>query len=67
MIFAASYNNVDLIALLAKHGAAINHEDRDGLTALYKAATMGHTETVKWFLEHNAQLESSNPVSNVGL
>eukprot|EP00479_Gromia_sphaerica_P010475 TRINITY_DN4826_c0_g1_i1.p1 TRINITY_DN4826_c0_g1~~TRINITY_DN4826_c0_g1_i1.p1 ORF type:complete len:351 (+),score=76.01 TRINITY_DN4826_c0_g1_i1:227-1279(+) len=48
--------NCNIVRMLLDHGAKVNHVNRDGDTALKKAATKG-IELVKLLLEYNAHTE----------
>ncbi len=50
----------ELIKLLLDHGAEVDLQDDDGLSALIAASRAGNIEVVKLLLEHNAQVHLAN-------
>ncbi len=55
MMLAASNNFSDIVELLILHGAEVNRVERShGWTALLWAARLGHIETVRILLQHQA-------------
>lgn len=59
LMFAAQrdIDSSEIIELLLKYGANINHRANDGGTALSVAVNFGHINNVKTLLEHNADTE----------
>jgi ankyrin repeat protein len=45
---------LELVSLLLDHGADVNGQRRDGLTALHSAAYRGHLRVMRHLLEHGA-------------
>jgi ankyrin repeat protein len=54
LIHAAFYNNIKIILWLIENGANINHQDRNGLSALHAASIYGHIDIIKILLENGA-------------
>jgi len=52
--FAASYEQVEAMALLKEHGADLNAHDTTGMTPLHAAAMFGRLEAVRWLVEEGA-------------
>ena len=61
MMFAAFAGNGDLIRLLARHGADVNHATEFGQTALTSAITAGKPEMVKLLIELKANVNQKLP------
>ncbi|KAE8752362.1 hypothetical protein FOCC_FOCC000834 [Frankliniella occidentalis] len=51
---ATIYGRLPTVQRLVHHGAAIDVADRDGTTALARAASVGHIEVVEWLLQQGA-------------
>jgi cytohesin len=51
---AAAGDYLEIMDLLAEHGADVNHKDGMGGSALQAAAEAGHLRAVKWLMEHGA-------------
>ena len=60
---AAASGNLSIVQLLVKHGADLNHRDRDGWSPIHWAAEEGHLEIVRLLLDYGA---NSNAVSSYG-
>lgn len=58
--FASQVGSLDCIKLLVKHGASINHADKDGLNALHKASLNGHDDVVLYLLENSDLLNKGD-------
>jgi hypothetical protein len=56
IIWAAAYNNVEMIKVLLKHGADINATTSSGETALMIGSMQGSYEAVKFLIENNADV-----------
>ena len=56
LLYAAYYNNVNLIKSILFKGVDIDSYDYDRRTALHIAACEGHVDTVKYLLCHGASL-----------
>ena len=50
-------SNFEMVKYLVEHGAEVNHQRDDGVTALYLAAQNGKYDIVKYLLEHGADPE----------
>ncbi|EPS35673.1 hypothetical protein H072_10925 [Dactylellina haptotyla CBS 200.50] len=53
-------NEIQIIEFLLGEGASIEGRDKDGRTALIKAACYGDLELIKFLLEHGADLENKD-------
>ena len=40
--------------VLLEHGANVDHQDNEGITALHRSCASGHLEAVKLLLRHKA-------------
>jgi ankyrin repeat protein len=49
---AAKFNHVEIATELLQHGAKLDREDTTGRSPLYMAASGGHADMLKVFLEH---------------
>ena len=49
-----------LVEVLLQHGADVNMQNSDGLTALMMATGMGHEQVVDLLLRHSAQINMQN-------
>ncbi|CAM3051920.1 Ankyrin repeat [Flavobacterium succinicans] len=67
LIWAAFYNKIDLVIWLIENGADINHQDKNGLSALHFAAKENRTEVVKLLIEKNANIEIKDQNGNTPL
>lgn len=57
LILAALHKNVDLLRWLIENGANVNHQDRNGYSALHFAAQEKTQEAAKLLLDNGASLE----------
>jgi ankyrin repeat protein len=48
---AAKSGSIDLVELLIDRGIDVNQPDQFGYTALHEAASLGHTDLVRWIIE----------------
>ncbi len=67
MIWASFYNNLDILSWLIDQGANINHQDRDGFSALHFAANEQQYESAKYLILKNADLELKDSYGNTPL
>ena len=42
------------MTVLLEHGANVDHQDNEGITALHRSCASGHLEAVKLLLRHKA-------------
>ena len=59
---AASFNNVEGLKLLVKHGANINLSNSQGINAIQMAAQHNSLDAAKYLIEQNANLKGYNSV-----
>ncbi len=59
---AAKFNQIEIAKELLLHGARLDREDIMGKSPIYMAASGGHADMLKVFLEHG-----KTPVSPFGL
>jgi ankyrin repeat protein len=64
IIYAAFYNNIKIISWLIENEANINHQDRNGLSALHAASIYGHIDTIKILLENGANVNVIDSYGN---
>ena len=57
LILAALHKNVELLRWLIENGANVNHQDRDGYSALHFAAQEKTQEVARLLLDNGANLE----------
>jgi ankyrin repeat protein len=62
-----SHDRVKTMRLLLRKGAAIDAEDKNGMTALMYAAQIGHKGALKTLLAHNADVHRKNLESKTAL
>ena len=58
---------VRIVKLLLTRGATINAVDRDGCTALHRAATHGRSEIIKLLLESGATIDAIDKYGRTAL
>ena len=51
---AAHGGFVKFMTVLIEHGAYVDHQDKDGITALHRSCASGHLEAVKLLLRNKA-------------
>ena len=56
LMYAASFNHVQVVVLLLEKGANVNLSDPEGITALHIAAKLGHLEVVRLLLDQGAEI-----------
>lgn len=57
LIIATLFGSLELVNLLLKRGASIDHQTDDGTTALQNAAEFGHFSTVELLVDHGAAID----------
>ncbi|MDR0316586.1 MAG: ankyrin repeat domain-containing protein [Treponema sp.] len=69
LLYAAKYNNFELVQLLLDHGANINAMAKDGTTALSIAQRNGNNLIYNYLMEHGASQTGNNilPPQNTGM
>ena len=60
IIYAAVVGNSDIVELLIKSRAEINHRDKHGNTALFYAAGNGNVDVMEVLLENAARIDLDN-------
>ena len=60
LIIASQHGCIEIVALLLKYGANIEHQNQQCETALISAAQEGHTDIVKLLLEAGADPKRTN-------
>ena len=63
VILAASMNRSDLIEILAEKSTTLDQPDLRGRTALFIAAELGHSESIKALVNHGASIDYQLPDS----
>ncbi|MBK9248079.1 MAG: ankyrin repeat domain-containing protein [Ignavibacteria bacterium] len=66
-IWAAFFNNIDLLHWLIDSGANINHQDRNGFSALHFIGQEQHFESAEIVIKQNANLELKDSYGNTPL
>jgi ankyrin repeat protein len=61
LVYAVFAGNADMVRLLARHGAKIDHASEYGQTALTSAITAGKPEMVKLLIELKANVNQKSP------
>jgi ankyrin repeat protein len=56
LVLAALRGYLEIVSLLIKHGANVNHTDSTGFTALLEAARRGHTPIARLLIEGEADI-----------
>lgn len=51
---AAHGGFVKFMTVLLEHGANVDHQDNEGITALHRSCASGHLEAVKLLFRHKA-------------
>jgi uncharacterized protein len=69
LINAASSNNLELMKWLIENGAVVNHQDRNGFSALHFTAQENKVDASKLLIENGADLDlkdgnGNTPLSN---
>ena len=64
LIYATFYDNLDLLAWLIDNGANINHQDRNGYSALHFAGQEKKLRPAKLLLDKGASLELEDVYGN---
>jgi ankyrin repeat protein len=64
LIYAALYNNIKIISWLIEHEANVNHQDRNGLSALHAASIYGHIDIIKILLKNGANVNVIDSYGN---
>jgi ankyrin repeat protein len=67
LLHAAIAGKVDVLSWLIEHGADINHQDRNGLSALHYAVQKKHMDAVGALLTNGAVVESKDAHGNTPL
>ncbi|OAA65142.1 Ankyrin repeat-containing domain protein [Akanthomyces lecanii RCEF 1005] len=67
LLMAAHRGNISLVRLLHTKGGDINHADRDGQTALHRAALITDLELAQYLLKHNADVHKQDSRGNIAL
>lgn len=67
LLWAAFYNNLALLDWLLANGAAINHQDRNGYSALHFAAQEKRYDAARMLLEKGAVLDIPDKYGNTPL
>lgn len=67
LIWSAVYNNSELLLWLIDNKANINHQDKNGYSALHFCAQEISIETAKILLENNIDIELSDFYGNTAL
>ena len=60
LIVAATYESMEVAALLIEHGARVHARDGDGSTPLHQAARHESSEVAALLIEHGAQVDARN-------
>lgn len=66
-IWASFYNNIDLLIWLTNNGANLNHQDRNGFSALHFAGQEQHFDSAKLLIKKSANLELKDINGNTPL
>jgi len=56
LMWATFYNNIELLDLLIKNGANMNHQDRNGYCALHFAGQQKHFDSAKLLIDNGANI-----------
>lgn len=67
LIHTAVAGKVELLSWLIEHGADIDHQDRNGLSALHYAVQEKHIEAVRTLLTNSAAIDSKDMHGNTPL
>jgi ankyrin repeat protein len=67
LIWASFYNNTELLKWLIDNGADINHQERNGFSALHFAGKEQHYYTAAILIENKADLEIKDSKGNTPL
>ena len=67
LIWTSCYNNTDLLKWLIDNGANINHQDRNGFSALHFAVKEQHFDTAEILIKNKADLELKDSNGNTPL
>ncbi len=67
LIWASFYSNIELLKWLIAHQANINHQDRNGLSALHLAAKEQCFEAIEILINNKADLELKDGNGNTPL
>lgn len=62
--WAAGLGNLKLVKLLLSRGAEINDVDTQGYTAVHRAVSEGHSNVVRFLLEHGADPNIKDNIDN---
>lgn len=58
LCYAARTNDLNLVGILAQYGAKPSIPDYNGRTPLHVAASLGHIELLKYFIENGADVDA---------
>ena len=64
LVWAAFYNNTELLKWLISNGANVNHKDKNGYSALHFAGQERNFESAKMLIENVADIELSDNHGN---
>jgi ankyrin repeat protein len=67
LLLSAREGDADQVRRLLKHGAAVNFQDRSGMTPLHAAAANGHAEIVEKLLAARADLNVKDSTGRTAL
>ncbi|XP_062614952.1 uncharacterized protein LOC134276703 [Saccostrea cucullata] len=56
LVVASLYGHTDIVQYLLQHGASVNYQDQDGITALHEACQEGNEEVIRTLLSFGADV-----------